>query len=129
MIQEDIFYEITNNESYKYFIVKNNEYVNTVDNIIKELINDLIIIDNLLDNNNEIIYSLNYQKIDNELTITVKLIQSSSILDDNLFKIAEQYYDKYEEILITNNFHNLIIDFDVSTKNENVKVIRVYTSE
>lgn len=129
MSKEDIFYEITNNENYKSFIVKNSEYINTVDNIIKELINDLIIIDNLLDNNNEIIYSLNYQKIDNELTITVKLIQSSSILDDNLFKIAEQYYDKYEEILITNNFHNLIIDFDVSTKNENVKVIRVYTSE
>jgi len=63
-----------------------------------------------------------------ELSISINFIQSSSILNDDLFDKAIYYYDKYEQYLIDNELYDISVDFNVTTENENVKIITVYST-
>jgi hypothetical protein len=62
-----------------------------------------------------------------ELSISIDLIQKSSRLNEDLFAKAIEYYDKYEKYLIDNEIYDISVDFNVTTKNENVKIITAYT--
>ena len=121
-------------ESLVNFINENKDMKQYVDNVNNNTVNQLV---NYLAKDLQYIYhniindfdvNMKYDSKIKELSISICFIQSNSILNEELFDIAIKYYDKYEEYLTTNEVYDIVIDFDVTTRNENLKVITVYDS-
>ena len=99
---------------------------NILDKLVNYLAKDLChIYYNII---NDFNVDIKYNSKIKELSISVCFIQSDNILNEELFDIAIKYYDKYEEYLIANDIYDIVIDFNVIAKNENLKVITVYDS-
>ena len=114
--------KIVNNKNFKKYNDNNSTDIN---NLVELLADDLYYIyNNIIDVFNiDIIYTE-----EKELNISINFIQTSTILNDGLFYKAIDYYEKYEQYLIDNELYDISVDFNVTTENENVKIITVYSS-
>lgn len=122
--------EIINNNNYKKYYDKIKEISSLnekINNLTSILASDLFYIYNNITESFDV--DINYNINTNELNISISFIQSSSILEDDLFDKAIEYYDKYEEYLINRDLYDIVIDFNVTTKNENVKHVIVFSSD